>query len=649
MSAKAKKIYQKIDTTFVDEVCTKLRNNKKVHRQLQGGGLLHIDRQLPFLTLYRADEYGESSAKLIKGEASYFVIPSSIPKARIAVLLKNIIKVMQEAYGNFLLLEVWEDVSLDEKYNESDPLAPLLEIYADTSGRLVSTCERLRDALVKIKIQRKQARVGINYNRKTRPKGRPPIFSKKVLVDLKCFSIGLGVKPVYLDPNTAELYPLIFRKYHTAFSHALKHAFFEFSHSIAGDFPIHYHALGANAVTKLAYKIDHQLANLSAQVDFLLWVTPVNTEEAWSNFRKDKYERVPRLKYRPVPIDPAKFKKQLYGIEIHKINDPTIQEIFEDKRNELDRMLTMLYERNTPNFVLGSMQLYGRVEDSLFALSEQILDTFSGKISDDTFTGKHTARDFANLANAELKRLFNKKHKHMPKVVVTDEVSGLMVNKGNLMVGKSVRVPNTRAQALLQHEVGTHIVSFANGANQSLQLFSFGLPGYDELQEGLAVFAEYLVGQLSVPRLKLLAGRVVAAHMLERGAKLKEIFQCLVEAYSFEPKTAFRIAIRIVRGGGLTKDAIYLRGFNQVIRYVQAGGDFELLFVGKFAQTHVPVVQELMHRGILKPAQILPSYLTDKRAIRRLEYARQNVSIIDLIEYQYDKKSKKRRRKVYQD
>ena len=53
------------------------------------------------------------------------------------------------------------------------------------------------------------------------------------------------------------------------------------------------------------------------------------------------------------------------------------------------------------------------------------------------------------------------------------------------------------ATALLQHEIGTHVVTHVNGSRQPLRLLGAGLAGYDETQEGLAVFAEYLVGGLT--------------------------------------------------------------------------------------------------------------------------------------------------------
>ena len=91
-----------------------------------------------------------------------------------------------------------------------------------------------------------------------------------------------------------------------------------------------------------------------------------------------------------------------------------------------------------------------------------------------------------------------------------------MVSNGNLFIGKRVKIPESRAEALIQHEVGTHVLTYINGKNQPFQQLYCGLSGCDELQEGLAVLSEYLVGGLSPPRLRLLAGRVIGCTNADR-------------------------------------------------------------------------------------------------------------------------------------
>ena len=99
-------------------------------------------------------------------------------------------------------------------------------------------------------------------------------------------------------------------------------------------------------------------------------------------------------------------------------------------------------------------------------------------------------------------------------------------------------------------------------------------------REGLAVLAEYLVGGLSRHRMRILAARVVAARQLLDGASFIDTFRTLDRNYEFSQRTAYTVTMRIYRGGGLTKDAVYLRGLLQILRYLREDGQFEALTEG---------------------------------------------------------------------
>jgi uncharacterized protein (TIGR02421 family) len=184
----------------------------------------------------------------------------------------------------------------------------------------------------------------------------------------------------------------------------------------------------------------------------------------------------------------------------------------------------------------------------------------------------------------------------------------------------------------LSHEIGIHILTYVNGKTQPFKLLYSGLAGYEELQEGLAVLSEYLVGGLSKPRLRLLAARVIAADSLIDGASFIDSFRLLTDTYRFKQRTAFNIITRIYRAGGLTKDAVYLRGLIQLLRYLQDEPLSELFFIGKIAIDHVPIIQELKRRNILQETMLRPHFLNAPDSMKRLERVGRGLSIIDLIE-----------------
>ena len=90
--------------------------------------------------------------------------------------------------------------------------------------------------------------------------------------------------------------------------------------------------------------------------------------------------------------------------------------------------------------------------------------------------------------------------------------------------------------------------------------------------------------------------------------------------------------MRVYRGGGLTKDAVYLKGLLDVLAFLHGGGELGPLFVGKIATDHVNLMRELKWRGVLSEPPLKPRYLDDKSALARLERVRGGLSLIDMVQ-----------------
>jgi uncharacterized protein (TIGR02421 family) len=210
--------------------------------------------------------------------------------------------------------------------------------------------------------------------------------------------------------------------------------------------------------------------------------------------------------------------------------------------------------------------------------------------------------------------------------------AGMIVSRGHLLIGHQTRVPAPRVNALLHHEVGTHMLTYYNGRAQPLHLLSNGLAGYEALQEGIAVLSEYLCGGLSIPRLRVLAARVVAANGIIEGCSFVDLFKLLQSEYDFTEREAYSVTLRTFRGGGLIKDVIYLRGLHELLEYLREGKDLSELFVGKIALHHLPLITELRDRGVLRDVPLRPRYLDDDRSKERLASMRGGRTVVDLIE-----------------
>jgi uncharacterized protein (TIGR02421 family) len=378
-----------------------------------------------------------------------------------------------------------------------------------------------------------------------------------------------------------------------------------------------------------ALDIDASLTEIERSVDLLLNVTPVNAAEAWADFERSDFGTAPTLRLRPLEFEPDLVRRDLYDLEIEDVADPALHTLFRTKRDEIARQITALEDRDTTRFVYGTLQLYGEVAQSLVAAAEELLEAIPAQAPS---TSSITAGAFAEAARAELDR-YRAAYPDFPSALeVRDDISELMVSFGRLLIPEAASFRTDRVEPLLHHEVGTHVVTYQNGARQPLTLLTIGLPGYDETQEGLAVLAEYLTGGLDPRRLRVLAARVVAIAEMLDGAGFLEIFESLHTEHRIPARTAWSIAIRAVVGGGSVKDAIYLRGIARILQALAEGIDLDVLFVGKLALDHIPLVQDLLDRDVLNEPWVRPRWLDVPGAQERLDRLREGASVRDLYE-----------------
>jgi uncharacterized protein (TIGR02421 family) len=626
----------KLSGEFIEEIRQRLSQNKQVRRTLPDHGRLHIDRKLPFLIVYRRP-FSHSDAgtdQLVKGEASYLIASCSQGfRSGVAALIRSVVKTLSTDPKAFLIIELWSKLDgvtiIDpEMGKRSGPEFRILVPY----NRIPSeTVESLRKELSRVFVSRIRGRVTTDYNHRPWPAGFPPLMSTSDISDFNCFILGLEIAAIYRDPDTGDIYPLVLKKIHRGLSRALKKAAFEFSQKRTTYSQPNYKSLGRRAVVKAVWEVDERLAEISNQIDFLLMVTPVNIEQSFRRFCVDRFEKEPVYYYRPIPVDPSVLKRKLYDIPFDRIEDPVLSSIFHKKLIELERKLSMLRDRKTRNFLYGSMQLYGDINDNLLSLASDILEKIPRRSRELKSERRLDAKEFAVLARQELE-IYRKTFPSLAsKVQIREDITGLMVSNGNLFIGNKVSIAGSRAKALVQHEVGTHILTYLNGREQPFQQLYTGLAGCDELQEGLAVLAEYLVGGLSPPRLRLLAGRVVAARMLIHGASFVDTFRVLYREIGFNKRTSYIITSRIYRSGGFTKDAIYLRGLVSLVEYLRKGGTITPLMIGKISIEDIPIVTELQFRKVLHPVRLYPEYLNSESSLGSLEDLRNGTKILKLI------------------
>jgi uncharacterized protein (TIGR02421 family) len=368
-----------------------------------------------------------------------------------------------------------------------------------------------------------------------------------------------------------------------------------------------------------AVEADATLAEVAASFDYLLYVSPRNSHDAWRRFSAASTRQPPRFTYRDVDVDVVGLRRRLEAVPIDAVEDPAIARLLAGKRDELLHYLGLLDERGTAAFLRRSIALSGGVDDDLLTVAEELLEATADDPEDPESTV--TAVDFAARAEAELRAYRAQDATLRAGVQVRDDVGSLMVTGNQLLVPADRRLSPGRVEALIHHEVGVHILTWWNGDAQPLRMLADGLGGYLEAQEALGVLAELLSDGLSVARLRVLAARVVAARSVIDGATFLETYADLHDGRGLPAEGAFDLAERVHRGGGLVKDAVYLRGLVRLIDLLQEGLDLDLLLVGKPSLDDLGDIAALLARGVLHPPRVRPRWL-DGAGRRRLAAVR---------------------------
>ena len=384
--------------------------------------------------------------------------------------------------------------------------------------------------------------------------------------------------------------------------------------------------MSALSATDLA--VDRELASISESFSFLVDLTPTNVDEAREAFLTD-LTSTPSFDYRHLEDFPEVIGARLRAVDLASVEDPTLAHLFAAKKKELELQLDMLAARDTDDFLPLSTELYGAVTPALEETAEEILTQVPRKRS----AGGRclSAQAFSRKAKAELDFYRDLAGDLSVSIEIRDDTSGVMVSNGNLLIAESSSVASSRLPGLLAHEIGTHVLTYVNGTKQPLKLLAAGLAGYEETQEGLALIAEAMVGGLTVARLRQIAARVIAVRRMLKGSHFGETHSELVERFGYSRGGAFTIVMRVYRSGGFTKDAVYLRGLQDLVKFVAEGQDLNRLWVGKLALIDLPLIDELRQRSVVFQPVVLPRFFDDPQVRARLDAVASNQGLHTLI------------------
>ncbi|HBS42086.1 MAG TPA: flavohemoglobin expression-modulating QEGLA motif protein [Oceanospirillales bacterium] len=349
-------------------------------------------------------------------------------------------------------------------------------------------------------------------------------------------------------------------------------------------------------------QIDDELYKCVSGIDILEAVAPLNYREQKAAFFGSNYSVNPEFVYSEPDLDLFAKKRELYNIRVDKLEDNDLMQLYTDVIESYVDKLDQFKSIGTPEFLYDSLRYYGEPNDKDIGNANFILH----------LPDEMDPRDSNFLDSTEVQarmKAFAEAEGYEYSIKLNDSmIANALVSGTTVKINSAAQVPETEANALMHHELGVHLATTLNGRAQPLKIMSLGSPVNTTTQEGLAILCEYLSGNLTLYRLKVLALRVLAVQSMIHDKDFKRTFLLLKEGNGASDEQAFTITARVYRGGGFTKDYLYLQGFHQMLNAHRDEPEFNNLLVGKASLEHLPLITRLISKEYLnKPGFISPA------------------------------------------
>lgn len=372
------------------------------------------------------------------------------------------------------------------------------------------------------------------------------------------------------------------------------------------------------------FTIDLNLDRLVKNIELLNYLNPLNIEQEKKNFFARKYRKNPTFNYRKIKFDPYRMQRLFFSQRLEKIKDEKIRNLYQNIIYEYSGLIQCIETigKGKP-FYYNSLKVFGTPKERDVENARFILH-FEDEDETEFMNKKHSAIDAEAYFKAFGKRYdfeFNiKKSTHISAAAMVLNASETLVLK------KNHKFSDNDLMVLANHEIGVHMVTTFNGKSQPLKIFSNGFVNNTETQEGLAVFSEYMSGCLTLKRMKELAYRVIAADSLIKGYDFKGTFDLLYSQYKLDKETAWQITLRVHRGGGFTKDYLYLTGLKKVYDYYHQGEDLNPLLTGKVTLEDKSAIVRLQQLGLAhKSMHITDSFAQNLNKNKKLDFILANL------------------------
>jgi len=400
-----------------------------------------------------------------------------------------------------------------------------------------------------------------------------------------------------MDELTGEIYPLVMQSLNQQFKACLVDIAALFSRR----FTIKKRARRSDMLTEKMdpsiLKVDRALHVIAKGLETLFYINPTNIPAERKQFFKNNGNYQPNFRYRQFDVDPYQFREQLYRLPLGNIRDPSIQQLYRDVVDGLSERIGLLVKTGE------SLKYYGEPSHTDERNAHFLLHASPiGKEQQNMVNAEELIAKMKDAATAWGMRC---KIETSTKLVASAMVSN---SRKSVMIAKNLQVSDIEANALVHHELGVHMATTLNASSQVLKVFSLGLPGNTLTQEGLAILNEYQSGNMTLDRLNGLALRVLAVREMLNQNDFRHTYSFLLEEHHLSKNQAFTLAVRVHRGGGFTKDYLYLNGVSTALEEAKRH-DIKNLYVGKTGFQYLPIINEMVDRQLVSTPKYYPKYI----------------------------------------
>lgn len=436
----------------------------------------------------------------------------------------------------------------------------------------------------------------------------------------KTLVLATEVKKVFCDELDGIAYPNVIKSLKQSLKKAILNHANEFASESTNWQSKRKSTLLNNQIDPEVLKVDKQLHELVKNFELLQYINPINTEKEKKAFFKSRFTVNPSFKYRPIKIDPFALKRKLYSIKVDKIEDIEIQKMYENTISSYADKIDLLATIGSKRFYYNSLGYFGSPSDKDLKNARYLLSL--PKIETERKTGKKlTAMDAKKAFEASFDFYGFKASVGISKDLAAEAM--VLNQQKKVLVKENALFSQKELDFLVHHEIGVHMVTTMNSNLQPLKLFNVGTPVNTYTQEGLAVLSEYLSGNLTLKRLRTLGLRVIAIDMMVKKSDFKTIFAHITNEYNVDKEEAFILLTRVFRGGGFTKDYLYLKGFAHFFKLWNSGFDLTPLLIGKTSIKNYSTIVEMMDRKLIERPKFISEALLNPNTSKNgtiLEY-----------------------------